>query len=218
MIAKITEESSLFYDFTFSPFVRDKCKEFAEKLVNTTESFHRLRGQSNKEARIVQATEGKIAEFGAYDMFANFFKLECTKPDMQIYSNNTSIRKSFDPDIRVQGHKCHVKSQTAESAYRFGTSWMFQYADENGNTNGHRDKEIFDTYGPRDFCCFMIMEEQKAKILACPLVSTLHERNLFSLPVKSTLQKSKRVVYFDHLKTIGEELMWSGIPYAKMEN
>lgn len=200
------------FEFTIKPITRERCKDFAKRFVITTEKHHQKRGQFDQEVRIIQATEGKIAEFAAYDLFANYLKVDCTKPDVQIYDDKTKIKKSFDSDLKVVGNKCHVKSQPAISAKRFGTSWMFQYADETGNIkSGHRDREIFDDYSDDDFCCFIVMDQATAYILACPKVKTLHEKKLFDLPKKITLHNSKRVVYLDQLKTIGEDLMWEGV-------
>jgi hypothetical protein len=103
------------------------CKHFAEKVVQTNIDCYKDRNQNSIEKIKKDILIGKLAEWGVFFVY-HFVrgKMNISSPDMRIYSIKD---KSFDADLKFGLFNLHVKSQTSESAYRYGDSWVFQIKD-----------------------------------------------------------------------------------------
>ena len=105
---------------------RDKCMKFATEVVDTNKALYLYRGAGSVSKIIEDIYIGKLGEVGVYKHIKDMGS-ECTKPDFEIYSKK---RKSYDADLFINEDKCvHVKSQSAESALKYGHSWLFQRTD-----------------------------------------------------------------------------------------
>lgn len=101
------------------------CEAFANRVVETNKDEYARRKQSDLAKIKNDIVIGKLAEWGVYFIYLERGRYLNT-PDMQIYPKET---KSFDPDLRWGLYNLHIKSQTYESAERYGDSWIFQTKD-----------------------------------------------------------------------------------------
>ena len=168
----------------------ESATRFANQVVGTNR-YYSDRGQSNKDTIIHQIFVGKVGEYAVRQWYVQK-GFTCSEVDVTV-----THKKTFEPDLRVDGHACHVKSQSMESAQRFGISWTFQFAGSSGA--GHRDHEIFDTYSEHDRVIFCVVNPPAVKIMAEVKVTDLHQLGLFDLPKKKELVEYKRVVYFNKI-------------------
>lgn len=171
-------------------FYYNLCHQYACNELESTYEQRKRRNQYNKNAMIVQTTCGKIAEWAVTLMYTDMGEDDISDPDMEIY---TASKKSFDADLMLNGKDLHVKSQTAESASRFGTSWMFQYG---GQGHGHCDPLLKKQNGMVAFCV-VDMKAQQAHIMGiCQFDKIRHK---LREPVKEVLKKTKRCIYLEDL-------------------
>ena len=99
-----------------------RCMSFADKEVKTSIGYRKQRGQHNVEKMKEDVAFGKLGEMAVYDYFVQAGQ-EVTPIDFEIY---TGGNKSFDADLYWKGQHVHVKTQSSESAKRYGASWTFQ--------------------------------------------------------------------------------------------
>ena len=165
------------------------CNQYAKDELASTIQKKNKRNQFNTDAMIHQTTTGKIAEWAVTLLFTD---KPCTisDPDMQIY---TKYKKSFDADLTIDGYDLHVKSQSVESANRFGTSWMFQY---NGRGSGHRDPLLNYDNGLVAFC---VVDFNKKAVHIKGICEFALIRNKLREPVKKSLKHTKRCIYLEDL-------------------
>ena len=165
------------------------CEDYARNELESTFAQRNRRNQFNKAAMVHQTTTGKLAEWGV-TLHCMDKSRKITDPDMVIYN---ATKKSFDADLQLDGEDLHVKSQSVESAQRFGTSWMFQYG---GHGFGHTDPLLKKENGYVAFC--VVDFARKAVIIhgICNF-DTLRKR--LREPVKETLKKTKRCIYLEDL-------------------
>ena len=128
-----------------------KCQKFAKLEYETTKEHRRRRNQSNAARIRIQVADGKMGEMLAYRYFQRW-GYDVTEPDFEIYQK---AHKSFDADFHVNEHPMHCKSQSAESAARYGLSWMFQ---KGGSGYGHTDP-CLET--PTDKAVFVKVDHRK---------------------------------------------------------
>ncbi len=103
------------------------CEHFAEKVVSTNLDCYKDRKQHSVDKIKKDILIGKLAEWGVFFVYCFLRKkINITSPDMKIYPAKD---KSFDADLKFGLFNLHVKSQTSESAYRYGDSWIFQSKD-----------------------------------------------------------------------------------------
>ena len=170
-------------------FYYNLCHQYACDELESTFEQRKRRNQFNKNAMITQTTCGKLAEWACTLYFLDKGE-PISDPDMEIY---TASKKSFDADLQVDGHDLHVKSQTTESATRFGTSWMFQYS---GKGTGHCDPLLKKENGLVAFCV-VDMKSHKVQIVGvCEFDKIRHK---LREPMKEVLKKTKRCIYLEDL-------------------
>ena len=170
-------------------FYYELCNEYAKKELASTLAQKNRRNQFNEKAMIHQTTTGKIAEW-AVTLFFTDKPCTISDPDMEIYSK---YQKSFDADLKIDGFDLHVKSQSTESAKRFGTSWMFQYA---GRGGGHRDPLLTYDNGLVAFCV-VDFKEKAVRLEGICEFGVIREK--LREPVKESLKNTKRCIYLEDL-------------------
>jgi hypothetical protein len=102
------------------------CNHFAEQSYLTNIDCYKYRKQTSPDKIQQDIATGKLAEWGVYFIYLNRDWRCITPPDMKVYP---AEQKSFDADLRWSTFNLHVKSQTQESADRYGDSWIFQAKD-----------------------------------------------------------------------------------------
>lgn len=102
------------------------CTHFAERSYKSSADMYASRKQVNESKIKQDIMLGKLAEFGVYFIYLANGRTNITAPDLNIYP---AKQKSFDPDLRWGLFNLHIKSQTIESANRYGDSWVFQSND-----------------------------------------------------------------------------------------
>lgn len=103
----------------------NKCLQFAEDCIESSKALYAYRGASKTDKIKEDIYIGKMGEVGVYLSHKADDKI-CSKPDFKIYKGR---RKSFDADLFMNERAIHVKSQSSESARRYGNSWLFQRSD-----------------------------------------------------------------------------------------
>lgn len=93
------------------------------------------RNQTNEKKKKKDQFAGKAFEWASY-LYLTKAGLQCSEPDMNIYESN---KKSFAPDLNVEGVSLHCKSCYKNSKYP--TSWVFQRSDSNRLSG--KDKEFY---------------------------------------------------------------------------
>lgn len=102
------------------------CEHFAERVLVTNKDEYSKRKQYNTEKIKKDIILGKLAEWGVYFIYLCRGNFNINTPDMSIYSKEN---KSFDSDLKWGLYNLHIKSQSYESSYRYGDSWIFQAKD-----------------------------------------------------------------------------------------
>jgi hypothetical protein len=102
------------------------CEHFAERVLVTNKDEYSRRKQYNAEKIKKDILLGKLTEWGVYFIYLYRGRNNINTPDMSIYPKEY---KSFESDLRWGLYKLHIKSQSFESAHRYGDSWIFQTKD-----------------------------------------------------------------------------------------
>jgi len=102
------------------------CDHFADRVISTNLDCYKKRKQFNYDKIKQDIFIGKLAEWGVFFIYLQRGRHNIIPPDMNVYSKK---KKSFDPDMRWGLFNIHIKSQTYESASRYGDSWIFQAKD-----------------------------------------------------------------------------------------
>lgn len=102
------------------------CQHFADRVIDTNLHCYSKRRQLNADKIRQDIFIGKVAEWGVFFIYLKRGRTNVQPPDMKVY---LAEDKSFDSDLRWGLFHLHVKSQTWESAGRYGDSWIFQSRD-----------------------------------------------------------------------------------------
>lgn len=175
---------------------RMKCEEFANEQIDTSINHYKRRKQGNREKIIQDIVTGKLGELAAQRMLRKY-NIHTGSPDFNIYDKRG---KSFDADLTWKGVNFHCKSQTEESANKYGTSWILQYG---GAGFGHTDK-LFKARGPNDYLIPCVVSDNYVTVFGCLSVGLLFDKDLVKLPQLKWFHDTKRAIYFDDVK----ELEW----------
>lgn len=161
--------------------VTKKAQDFASKVVSTvdySDSNQRSKSKIRRDHYV-----SKIGEEAARAAFLLFTK-EVSEPDYSIYHGQ---RKSWSPDLRVDGINLAIKTQTRSSSRKYGLSWTFQ------NSNGRRDPILNQ---PDSWVCFVEFNDLSREGIECIVFPPFRIKELqFRAPVLSYLKDSKKVVY-----------------------
>jgi hypothetical protein len=102
------------------------CEHFAENCYKTNADEYQRRNQKNLNKIKKDIALGKMAEFAVYFIFLEKGISDISIPDLNIYGYKN---KSFERDLKCKNYNFHIKTQSLESALKFGESWMFQKKD-----------------------------------------------------------------------------------------
>lgn len=102
------------------------CEVFCSRVLHTNVDEYHRRKQTDLSKIWDDIFYGKLAEWGVYFIYLERGKTNLNPPDMTIY---TAKQKSYEPDLKYGLFNLHIKSQTYQSAERYGDSWMFQSKD-----------------------------------------------------------------------------------------
>lgn len=184
--------------FVISQQTVDKCFKFAKESVSSSEDKYANRNQFDIDKIIKDIRNGKIAEEQTFLHLKNKYN-SLTKPDYNIYDK---YNKNWDPDLKCNEFKLAVKSQDYDSALIFGTSWVFQF---NNNNSFDCDKQIFKTSEEDDkkhFVSFVSLSVpfRKGEFKAFVSVNWLKKNNLFKEMKKKSLRGNKVAVYYEDIQ------------------
>ena len=170
------------------------CRVFAEEEYETTGAHRRKRRQCNDKRVKMQTADGKMGEWLAVK-YLKSKGLSCTDPDMEIYSRK---HKSFDADMRIGKHHIHCKTQCADSASKFGISWVFQ-AGAKYSYGGHTDPIVASGEGLAIFVK-LNKKEKSGTVLGPFRMRDL--RTYFKDPKLKHLKGIKICLYWDDIKDV----------------
>jgi hypothetical protein len=113
-------------EYYLDPDIVKMCQHFADRVIDTNLQCYSKRRQLNADKIRQDIFIGKVAEWGVFFNYLKRGRTNIQPPDMRVY---LAEDKSFDSDLRWGLFHLHVKSQTFESADRYGDSWIFQTKD-----------------------------------------------------------------------------------------
>ena len=178
----------------------EKCHGFAVGQLDTSRDHYRRRKQGN-EAKILQdIVTGKLGELAAHRLLRRY-GIHATAPDFEIYN---SRGKSFDADLKWKGFEFHCKSQTEESAKRYGTSWILQWG---GQGHGHTDK-LFKHQEDTDFLIPTTVHDDSVRVFGIIRIKELFERGMIKEPRLEWFKDTKRAIYFEDISTLSWRDRW----------
>lgn len=182
-----------------------KCLDFSNKWIQTSESHINNRGQGNKGKMISDHAIGKLAELGIYNFF-DVLKLPCSRPDFDIYSRK---HKNFGADIIVGNNNIHIKSCRTNTY----NSWIFQYG---GKGTGHTDP-LLNSNDVNNYLalCFVDTSAFLVKIVGIINANFCKNNSLYKLPKINSLINTKRALYYDDIKNFDKEILWSFVIQAE---
>lgn len=167
------------------------CEEFADARMEGSQRLYRKRGEQQLKKIRKDIVTGAMAEFAVQEYVqrgGNF----CSDPDLTVLD---AAAKSYEADLKTPEFNLHVKSQDAESAERWGLSWLFQKRDPITKFPKLNDVVIFCRVNGN---CVTVMSTLFAQTLLTELLLT--DLRL------SSYGKTKKAVYYDELLASGVEL------------
>lgn len=170
--------------FILSKDVLKKCGEFSHKRIWGSHKLYKQRGETNIAKIQDDIYAGALAEFAVY----NYLKMDnrdCTEPDLEIYASNA---KNYSPDLISEDLKIHVKSQTAESAERWGLSWSFQRVDP-----------LIKMPTEKDYIALCKVHGNVVELIGVVKAETVLQEHLFAECRNLKYAKTKQVIYYDEL-------------------
>lgn len=160
------------------------CSDFADKRMQGSEALYRARGELNSAKIKQDIINGAMAEH-AVQQYLVAKGLQASAPDLAIYKGR---QKSFSADITAADKKFHVKSQTKDSADKYGLSWLFQEQDK-----------ILTLPGENSFLVLCMVDGEEVHIKAIINEVVLSEANIVSKPKIGRYANTKKAIYFDDL-------------------
>ena len=185
-------------------------EQFAVDRINLSYGHYEKRGQTNYDKIVYDIKIGALGEIAIYRLLKRL-GIKTNEPDFTIYEKK---KKSFDADFSDNnGFHYHCKSQSEESAEKYGLSHILQYG---GNGHGHIDK-LFKSRTNRDFLipCLVLLSEEEVEIFGCFKVETLFKKDLIKMPKIKWLEQSKRAIYLDDLLQLTHLQRWGKLLSGK---
>jgi len=177
---------------------RNTCNEFATKRTENNNLYKKRGGFKIED--IISGSMGEIAVYKALKKNGHTLR----KPDFEIYSNR---RKSYDADLKSGNKHFHVKSQTLDSASKYGKSWLCQ-----------RKDPLFANSGYNHYLVTTIVDLEKntVEILGFfPMFSVL-KKNLIGECKVEWFRKTKVALYHEDLsKGISNYQRWRILEESK---
>jgi hypothetical protein len=165
---------------TYNVAIKDylRCVQFAHDSIQTNLDAYAIRNQKNVHKIFNDIVVGKIGEFAVYQFLKE--KHELDEPDLKIYSKE---KKSFDADLKAAGLNIHVKAQAKAQGETYGTSWSF-----------HPTDKLITSPSDSDVIFLCSVDDLSVDILSYDKASFYLD--LYDEPVKESLKKTKKVIYF----------------------
>lgn len=176
-----------------------KCKEFAEKSLNSSSRHYARRGQLDTDKIKKDISSGKLAEFGAFVFLYKNGVKDVTLPDIEIYGKE---RKTFESDMKSSNRNFHVKSCQANGG--FPPSWVFQY----GRGQSRHFDPLIESESESDIVIFSQVKGSKVEIKGFLSAKKIRELNLYKDPKLDRLKGQKLCVYWDDIKDLGNDVIW----------
>jgi hypothetical protein len=189
-------------DVKLSRYWLQKCETFALQCAETNKDRYRSRGQMSIDKIVSDIFVGKAGECAVY-LHKKSLGIKCSKPDFLIYHGK---KKSYAADLRIGEKLLHVKTQSQNSAEKYGISWILQVKE------GDQDK-LFRHRSENDLAIFCVMKsESVVTVLAEVSIVWLFDNNLVDEPKLKWFIGTKKAVYWEKVKEkLAEQ---SGIPEA----
>lgn len=170
------------------PAIEAVSREFALKRIGMSEALYRSRGEAFTEKMVEDIVTGCVAEFAVYAYLVSK-GYNCSKPDLDIHPTGS---KSYSADLTFDGNYIHVKSQTKESADRYGQSWLFQEED--------KALALPSETGYGFFC---IVDGLNVTIKASVYLIDILEKEAIGRPKIMRYGHTKKAIYLEQLETAG---------------
>lgn len=196
-----------------SRYYMQRIEEFAEACLESNVSQYAKRKQLNKGKIYNDIVTGKMGEFGVYLYLKSLGLSKVTKPDLVVYG---AKQKSYAPDLvaykkdkkasivdreTIYSHRqfnIHCKTQSEDSAKRYGYSWILQYG---GRGAGNRD-DLFSIPTKDDYMALSYREGNTIHILGFYNFIDLCKKRLIKDPVLDYLKGIKKSIYFRDIETV----------------
>jgi hypothetical protein len=178
----------------------ERCREFAELSVDSSLNHYKRRNNTSRSRIVEDITIGKCGEVGIYKLLKKL-GMEPSKVDFEVYKAG---KKSFNADIVSFGYYLHCKSQSVESALKYGNSWILQY---NGYGRGHTDK-LFKSRSRYDMLVPCMVDDNEVTVFGIIRVDKLFDKKMIKLPKVPWFQDTKRAIYWEDLKTLSWYERW----------
>lgn len=185
-----------------------KAENFAKAVTKTTKQNYAKRNQYNRTKIELDAKFGHIGEM-AWHRFFKEKGFNVSAVDDKIYHVK---QKSWKPDLEIKLKnkiiRVHVKTQKQDSAYKYGTSWVFQKACSEGQKSSRHSDPITDRtqITENDYLALCVIGSKMVTLIAFVKAELIHEHKLWSNPKVEYLQKTKTVIYKKDLEKLGNEI------------
>lgn len=160
---------------------REKVEAFADARMGSSDLYESRGGF--KRVDLVAGALGEIATYKALKKAGH----DLAKPDFTIYEKG---QKSFDSDLRIMKKRFHVKSQTKESAKRYGPSWLLQRHDPLFKGSGYNHYMV---------PTVVDVETNEVEILGIFPMATIMNKGLVGECTVPYFRKTKVAIYFKDL-------------------
>ena len=136
--------------FIINKAIINKCKEFSEKVISTTN--YSDSNQNDKTKEMLDHLVGKIGEYGAY-YYLKSIGINTSEPDCNVYE-----KKSWEEDLKSNDKSYGVKTQSYSMAMNLSKkfdmnlskviSWTFQCGEKRKDTvfNKRDNNMLFTLY------------------------------------------------------------------------
>lgn len=170
----------------------DKCEQFSLACAQTNINRYRSRGQTSIDKIVSDIYTGRLGEVGVY-LHKISLGIPCSEPDFSIYEGK---KKSYAADLTSGNDKIHVKTQSLNSATKYGTSWILQAK------QGDSDKLFkFRTDNDKAVLC-VIKSKNEVTILAEVSINWLFSNDLIEEPKVPFFIGTKKAIYWDKVKEL----------------
>lgn len=169
----------------------ERAERFAEKRMAGSADLYKSRGELRDQKIFQDIVTGACAEIAVYRLLKNK-GIEATKPDFKIYETR---KKSFAADLETEIGAFHIKSQTLESANKYGASWLFQKYDPLLK-DGHLD----------EYMVFCIVEGREVTVEHICHIKDIIDNDVLDEPKVWRYRHSKYAIYLEDVKELSNKM------------
>jgi len=163
------------------------CKKFAEDSSNSSKKLWMKDGTPDNKIETDIFT-GKMGEVAVH-LYLKEVGLNINEPDFVIYKGR---QKSWDADLMDEDFNYHCKTQSSNSANKYGISWILQ-------CSSTRKDKLFTTDSDRDIFVGSVLDEEKSEVHIYFLGhwQEIRKFGLIEAPRLAYFAESKRSIYFE---------------------